>query len=152
MTPDLSRLKFSLPGPGTSGLIPVVTQDARTGAVLMQAFADAAGGERIRVRVGPAGETLAALAADGAGFDLVFVDADKAGYVDYYEQVVPRLRPGGVVLADNTLWSGRIVEEPADGDDALAGLRRYNDRAANDPRVRTTILTVGDGVTVSQRL
>ncbi len=119
--------------------------------IARRVWRDAGVADRIDLRIAPAIETLRALPEDAA-LDLVFIDADKAGYVDYYEQVVPRLRPGGVVLADNTLWSGRIIEEPADGDAALAGLRRYNDRAANDPRVRTTILTVGDGVTISQRL
>ncbi len=106
--------------------------------------------DRVELRLGPAIDTLRSLPAE-ATIDLAFVDADKESYPDYYEELVPRLRPGGLLLADNTLWRGRIVEEPA-GDEVLAGLQRYNDRAASDPRVRTTIITLGDGVTLSQRL
>lgn len=115
------------------------------------AWRDAGIEDRVELRIAPAIETLRTLPSE-ATIDLAFVDADKPGYPDYYEELVPRLRPGGLLLADNTLWHGHIVDEPAEGDRALAALRRYNDRAATDPRVRTTILTIGDGVTLSQRL
>jgi caffeoyl-CoA O-methyltransferase len=115
------------------------------------AWRDAGVEDRVELRLGPAIDTLRAL-PDDATIDLAFVDADKTGYPDYYTELVPRLRPGGLLLADNTLWHGRIVDEPDEDDSSLAALRRYNDRAAADPRVRTTILTIGDGVTLSQRL
>lgn len=118
-------------------------------SIARRAWRDAGVAVAVELRIGPAIETLRAL-PDDETIDLAFVDADKVGYVDYYEELVPRLRPGGLLLADNTLWSGRIVDEPGD-DESLAALRRYNDRAANDPRVQTTILTIGDGVTLSQR-
>lgn len=81
--------------------------------------------------------------------DLAFVDADKGGYLDYYEELVPRLRPVGWLVADNTLWGGRIVDAEAD-DDTMA-LRAYNDRAASDDRVTTVLLALADGLTVSQK-
>jgi caffeoyl-CoA O-methyltransferase len=115
------------------------------------AWRDAGVEDRVELRLGPAIDTLRAL-PDDATIDLAFVDADKTGYPDYYTELVPRLRPGGLLLADNTLWHGRIVDEPDEDNSSLAALRRYNDRAAADPRVRTTILTIGDGVTLSQRL
>jgi caffeoyl-CoA O-methyltransferase len=120
-------------------------------SIARRAWRDAGVAESIDLRIGPAIDTLRALPADEA-IDLAFVDADKPGYPDYYDELVPRLRPGGLLLADNTLWRGRIIDEPGEGDVALAALRRYNDRAASDPRVRTTILTIGDGVTLSQRI
>lgn len=120
-------------------------------SIARSAWRDAGVEDRIELRIAPAIETLRALPED-AVIDLAFVDADKPGYPDYYEELVPRLRPGGLLLADNTLWHGRIVDEPGDDDTSLAALRRYNDRAAADPRVRTTILTIGDGVTLSRRL
>ncbi|HET8930320.1 MAG TPA: class I SAM-dependent methyltransferase [Acidimicrobiales bacterium] len=120
-------------------------------SIARDAWRDAGVEDRVELRLGPAIETLRAL-PDDAAIDLAFVDADKTGYPDYYTELVPRLRPGGLLLADNTLWHGRIVDEPSDDDSSLAALRRYNDRAAADPRVRTTILTIGDGVTLSQRL
>lgn len=120
-------------------------------SIAQRAWRDAGVADRIELRIAPAAETLDSL-PDEETFDLVFIDADKSGYPDYYEQIVPRLRPGGLLLADNTLWSGRIVEQASADDAATEALQRYNDRAASDPRVRTTILTIGDGVTLSQRL
>ncbi len=120
-------------------------------SIARRAWQDAGVADRVELRLAPAVETLRAL-PDEATIDLAFVDADKPGYPDYYEELVPRLRPGGLLLADNTLWHGRIVDDPGPDDEALDALRRYNDRAATDPRVLTTILTVGDGVTLSLRL
>ena len=120
-------------------------------SIARSAWRDAGVDDRVELRIGPAIETLRALPTE-AVIDLAFVDADKPSYPDYYTELVPRLRPGGLLLADNTLWHGRIVDEPGADDASLAALRRYNDQAASDPRVRTTILTIGDGVTLSQRL
>lgn len=119
-------------------------------SIAQQTWQDAGVAEKIDLRIAPAIETLRALPGDPV-IDLAFIDADKPGYPDYYEEIVPRMRPGGLLLADNTLWHGRIVDTPDDEDTSLRALRRYNDRAAGDPRVRTTILTIGDGVTLSQR-
>jgi caffeoyl-CoA O-methyltransferase len=99
---------------------------------------------RIELRRGPALDTIAAL--DGP-FDLVFVDADKGGYVDYYEAVVPKLAPRGLIVADNTLWSGRVAD-PGEDDESTRALRAFNDRVRDDPRTVSTMLTVRDGITL----
>jgi caffeoyl-CoA O-methyltransferase len=101
----------------------------------------------IEVVVGPAIDTIATL--DGP-FDLVFIDADKAGYADYYEAVLPKLAPRGLIAADNTLWSGRILD-PADTTEDTVALRRFNDALATDPRVVVVQTTVRDGVTLIRR-
>jgi caffeoyl-CoA O-methyltransferase len=93
--------------------------------------------ERITVHVGPALETVQRL--DGP-WDFVFIDADKEGYVDYYEAVLPKLSEHGLIAADNTLRGGRVLE----GDTVSA----FNDRVLNDPRVVSVLLTVRDGVTL----
>jgi caffeoyl-CoA O-methyltransferase len=103
--------------------------------------------DRIEVRLGPALETLGAL--DGP-FDLVFIDADKASYLDYYEAVLPKLAPGGLIAADNTLWSGRVLD-PADQSEDTRAIRAFNDRVASDPRVVVVQLTIRDGVTLIRR-
>ena len=105
---------------------------------------------RIELRLGPALDTLRSLPA-GETFDLAFVDADKTGYADYYEELLPRLRPGGLLLVDNTLWSGAVLDEKDETDDTVA-IRALNDRIAADPRVRVVLLPIGDGVTVAQRV
>lgn len=103
--------------------------------------------DQIEVVVGPANETLATLEGP---FDLVFIDADKAGYAGYFEAVLPKLAPKGIIAADNTLWSGRILDGDDTSEDTLA-LRRFNDALAVDPRVVVVQTTVRDGVTLIRR-
>jgi caffeoyl-CoA O-methyltransferase len=98
-------------------------------------------GSRITLHVGPALETVARLEGD---FDLVFIDADKPGYVDYYEAVLPRLAPHGLIVADNTLANGQVVE----GDPPIA---RFNEHVAADPRTVQVLLSVRDGMTLVRR-
>ncbi|HZQ78609.1 MAG TPA: class I SAM-dependent methyltransferase [Acidimicrobiia bacterium] len=106
--------------------------------------------DRIELRIGPALDTLAALPADET-FDLAFVDADKTNYRPYYEALLPRLRPGGLLLVDNTLWSGAVLDDGDTTDDTVA-IRALNDHIAADPRVRVVLLPIGDGLTIAQRL
>ena len=106
--------------------------------------------ERIDLRLAPALDTLRSLPA-GEFFDLAFIDADKESYLDYYEEIVPRLRPGGVLLADNTIWGGRVIDPGVTDDDTVA-IRAFNDALAADGRVRVVVLTIGDGVTLAQKL
>jgi caffeoyl-CoA O-methyltransferase len=102
--------------------------------------------DRIDYRVGPASGTLAQI--DGQ-FDLVFIDADKPGYIDYYEAALPKLEEGGLIVADNVLWSGRVVAEPTD--DSTRAIQRFNDHVRADDRVETVMLTVRDGMTLIRR-
>jgi len=100
--------------------------------------------DRITVVEGPALESLARVEGP---FDLAFIDADKAGYVDYYEAVLARMRPGGLIVADNVLRSGRVLDEASTNPDN-AGMRAFNERVASDPRVEAVMLTVRDGITL----
>ncbi len=118
-------------------------------AIARRAWAEAGVEDRIDLRIGPALDTLQALPPDPV-VDLAFVDADKGGYLAYYEELVPRLRPGGWIVADNTLWGGAIVDTSRSDADTES-LRAYNDRAATDDRVTTVLLAVADGLTISQR-
>ena len=103
--------------------------------------------DRIEIRRGPALETMAQL--DGP-YDLVFVDADKGGYADYYEAAVPKLAEHGLIVADNTLWSGRVAD-PAQDDESTRALREFNRRVRDDPRTVSVMLTVRDGITLIRR-
>ena len=105
--------------------------------------------DRIELRLGPGLETLRSLPADEQ-FDLAFVDADKSGYLGYYEELVPRLRRGGLLLADNTLQGGRVVD-PQATDEATVAIRAFNEHVAADPRMRVVLLPIGDGVTFVQK-
>lgn len=108
--------------------------------------------ERIRLELRPARETLDELLADGqAGtFDLAFIDADKAGYVDYFERCLALLRAGGVVMLDNTLWSGRVADPQADDADTEA-LRAVNRHLHDHPGVDISLVPIGDGLTLARK-
>ncbi|WP_323102272.1 O-methyltransferase [Intrasporangium sp. YIM S08009] len=111
---------------------------------------DAAGlAGRVELRIAPALETLRALPPT-ADIDLVFIDADKPSYADYWAELVPRVRPGGLLLADNVLWSGRIAD-PEATDANTTALRAFNDLVAADDRVEAVILTAFDGLTIARR-
>jgi caffeoyl-CoA O-methyltransferase len=113
-------------------------------------FWDRAGvADRIVLHLGPAAENLEVL-PDEAHLDLVFIDADKPGYITYYEALVPRLRPGGILLADNVLWSGKVVDA-SDTSEGTNAIRSFNDHVTEDPRVESVILPVGDGLTLAVR-
>jgi caffeoyl-CoA O-methyltransferase len=110
---------------------------------------EAAGyGDRVEVRVGPALETLERLEGP---FDLVFIDADKPAYGDYYEACLPLLSERGLLVIDNTLWSGRVVEGRSDGSEATEALRALNERIVRDERVVAVVLPIRDGVTLVRR-
>jgi caffeoyl-CoA O-methyltransferase len=105
--------------------------------------------DRIDLRIAPALDTLAALPTD-LRFDLAFIDADKPNYIHYYEALLPRMHPNGVILVDNTLWSLAVLDDQSTDRDTVA-LRAFNQRIAADDRVRCVILPIGDGVTMIQQ-
>lgn len=105
--------------------------------------------DRIDLRIGPALETLRALPA-GEVLDLAFIDADKPGYLGYWGELVPRVRPGGLLVVDNVLWSGRVADPSADDADTRA-LRAFNDAVAADDRVEVAVLPAFDGLTLALR-
>ena len=106
-------------------------------------------GDRIELRLGPAADALRALPADPP-IDLAFIDADKTGYRTYYDEIVDRLRPGGVVLLDNVLWGGSVVDAANTEADTEA-IRAVNAHVAADPRVEAVMLPISDGLTLARR-
>ena len=118
-------------------------------AIARQHWAMAGVEDRIELRIGPAADTLRALPHDPP-IDIAFIDADKTGYRTYYDEIVDRLRPGGIVPIDNVLWSGRVVDAADTSDDTVA-LRAINDHVAADPRVSAVLLPIADGLTVARR-
>lgn len=105
--------------------------------------------DRIRLELRPALETLRAMPASER-FDIAFIDADKTGYIGYWDEVVPRMRPGGIILVDNTLSHGRVID-PAATDEDVAGIRAFNDHAVADERVVLVLLPIGDGLTMARK-
>jgi caffeoyl-CoA O-methyltransferase len=119
-------------------------------AIGVEAWEEAGLSDRIDLRIAPALQTLRALPPE-AVIDLAFIDADKTGYADYWDELVPRVRPGGVLLVDNVLWSGRVVDQ-GDTDDDTEALRVFNDKVSRDDRVEVVVLTAFDGLTIARKL
>jgi caffeoyl-CoA O-methyltransferase len=105
--------------------------------------------DRIELKLAPAAETLRALPPDPV-IDLSFLDADKGGYIEYWEELVPRTRPGGVLLADN-VFSGERVLDPATTEPNAVAIRAFNDHVAADDRVEIVMLAVADGLTLARK-
>ena len=104
---------------------------------------------KITLKLAPAAETLQALPASHT-FDFAFIDADKTNYAVYYEEILKRMRPSGLILLDNVLWSGRIMDESVQDTDTQA-LRKLNDFIAKDTRVEAVMLAVADGLTIVRK-
>jgi caffeoyl-CoA O-methyltransferase len=117
-------------------------------AATARANLDAAGvGDRVDIEIGPAIDTLRSLPAEPT-FGFAYLDADKTGYPDYYDELIPRLAPGGLLAIDNVFLGGRILHPEDDGSVAMAGL---NDRIMEDERVDSVMLGMADGITLVRR-
>jgi caffeoyl-CoA O-methyltransferase len=127
----------------------VITCDVNkeTTAIARRYAQEAGVADRIEYRLGPALEAIAQL--DGP-FDLVFIDADKPNYINYYEATLPMLAEGGLIVVDNTLWSGRVIDEE-DTEETTQAIRALNDHVSADPRVENVLLTVRDGMNLVWR-
>jgi len=119
--------------------------DAETAA---RYFRQTAIGDRVRLHTG---EALAVIEALKETWDLVFIDADKINYIAYYEAVLPKVRPGGWILADNVLFHGQVLESPVQGKNAKA-IAAFNAHVAADPRTEQVMLTVRDGLMIIRKI
>lgn len=119
--------------------------DPETEAIARSFFARSPHGRKIEVRMGPALDTLRGLAGP---FDFAFIDADKSNYLRYYEAILPLLRQGGWIAADNTLWSGEVLRPAAEQDADTRALAEFSRHVRGDPRVDQVLLPVRDGVTL----
>ncbi len=106
--------------------------------------------DRIELRIGPAVDRLNELPLE-PHIDWVFIDADKENYAAYWEALVPRVRPGGLLAIDNVLWSGRVLDPPSERDSSTAAIIAFNDMVAADKRVEPVMLPLGDGVTLARK-
>lgn len=119
-------------------------------AIARRYWSEAGVDSKIDLRLGEARASLQQLIAEGAGFDLIFIDADKEAYRDYYEMGLQTLQPGGLILFDNVLWSGRVAD-PAFEDPDTQALRALNDFLLEDSRVDLSMLPIGDGLTLLRK-
>ena len=144
-----SSLATALALPDDGGIVACDVSEEWT-AVARRYWKRAGVEQKIDLRLAPATATLDALLAEGRGgtFDFAFIDADKTNYLPYYERTLMLLRAGGLVLIDNTLWSGRVADpEVADAD--TVALRHFNEALHRDERVDLSLLPLGDGLTLA---
>lgn len=118
-------------------------------AVGKPAWAKAGVADRIELAIAPALDTLGALPEEPV-HDLAFIDADKVNYQSYFEALLPRMRPGGLMLVDNVLWGGSVLDASNQRDDTKA-IRAFNDAAAADARVDTVMIPIADGLTLLRK-
>jgi caffeoyl-CoA O-methyltransferase len=119
--------------------------DPKAEAIARRYFSASPHGSKIAIRMGPALETIKTLSGP---LDLVFIDADKANYSNYYEAALPLLKPGGLIIADNVLWSGKVLD-PKDAEDYA--LVAFDQLVQSDPRVENVCLTVRDGMMLARK-
>ncbi len=119
-------------------------------AIARRYWADAGVAHKIDLRIGPAAATLDGLLRDGrrGDFDFAFVDADKAGYIGYYERLLQLVRPGGLIAADNVFRRGEVIDETETNPETEA-IRRFNEHVRTDPRVHPSTIPIGDGMTIA---
>jgi len=118
--------------------------DDETTKIARRFWAQSPVGDKIKLELGPALDTLAGISGP---IDLAFIDADKENYTNYWDILVPKMRKGGVIIADNVLWSGKVLDPQETSDKAIV---EFNDHVANDPRVDQVMLSVRDGITLAR--
>ncbi len=134
------------------GMLTACDVSAEWTAIARRYWQEAGVAQRIDLRLAPASDTLDDLLAQEAGaFDLAFIDADKANYAVYYEKCLSLLRPGGLLLIDNVLWNGAVLQaDPADAD--TRAIQALNRKIHADPRVDISLLPVADGLTLARKI
>ncbi len=145
-----SSLAVMLAMPADGRLLALDVSEEYT-AVARKHWKSAGVADRIELVIAPAKATLdARLAAGEAGrYDFAFIDADKVSYLDYYERLLKLVRPGGLIVVDNTLWSGDVAD-PANQEAETVALREFNDALHRDPRIDLALLPIADGVTLAR--
>lgn len=146
-----SSLALALALPDDGRIVACDVSDRWT-TVARRYWAAAGVAQKIELRLATAMDTLEHLLAAGAhgSFDFVFIDADKENYVGYYERSLELLRPGGLVLADNSLWSGRVAD-PENAEPDTVALRHFNEHLHGDERVDLSLVPIGDGLTLARK-
>lgn len=119
--------------------------------LIIEGFERAGLADRISLHIGDCKETLRRFREEGREYDLVYMDANKREYCEYYELIFDMVRPGGLILADNVIWDGKVCQDPLPQDKQTLGIARFNDMVSADPRVESVILPLRDGLNLIRR-
>ncbi len=134
-------------GLAPDGILITIDKDERVTDIAKKFFARGGVADQIDLRIGDAPQILPAIEEE---VDLVFIDADKRNYSLYFDLMVDKVRTGGLIIADNVLWSGKVIQEEKDAQ--TAALDTYNKKVLADPRVKTLLLPVRDGLNIAQKI
>lgn len=119
--------------------------------LILEGFERAGLADTISLHIGDCKETLRRFREEGRGYDLVYMDANKREYCEYYELIFDMVRPGGLILADNVLWDGKVCQDPMPQDKQTLGIAAFNDMVSADPRVESVILPLRDGLNLIRK-
>lgn len=119
--------------------------------LILEGFERAGLADRISLHIGDCKETLRRFREEGREYDLVYMDANKREYCEYYELIFDMVRPGGLILADNVIWDGKVCQDPLPQDKQTLGIARFNNMVSADPRVESVILPLRDGLNLIRR-
>ena len=130
------------------GIVHTVEIDDELEDFIMKGFRESPYSDRIRLHIGDALKVVPQL---GLTFDMIFLDGEKREYPDYYDVLLDYLRPGGYMIADNTLWDGHVVESEYDSDPQTIAVRKFNDMVKADDRVEVAMIPIRDGLTIIRK-
>lgn len=119
--------------------------------LILEGFERAGLSDKIQIHIGDCKETVLKLKEEGKMYDIVYIDANKREYCEYYELIFDMIRPGGLILADNVIWDGKVCQDPLPQDKQTLSIVRFNDMISADPRVESVILPIRDGINVIRK-
>ena len=119
--------------------------------LILEGFGRAGLSGKISLHIGDCKETLKSFRQQGRQYDLVYIDANKREYCEYYDLVFDMVRPGGLILADNVIWDGKVCQDPLPQDKQTLGIAAFNDKVSSDPRVESVILPLRDGINIIRK-
>ena len=119
--------------------------------LILEGFDRAGLADKIELHIGDCKETVLRLKEEGRMYDIVYIDANKREYCEYYDLVFDMIRPGGLILADNVIWDGKVCQDPLPQDKQTLSIVRFNDIVSADPRVESVILPIRDGLNVIRK-
>ena len=119
--------------------------------LILEGFAYAGLSDKIELHIGDCKETLKRFAAENRIYDIVYIDANKREYCEYYDLVFDMVRPGGLLLADNVIWDGKVCQDPLPQDKQTLGIAAFNDKVSADPRVESVIMPIRDGLNIIRK-
>ena len=119
--------------------------------LILEGFDRAGLADKIELHIGDCKETVLRLKEEGRMYDIVYIDANKREYCEYYDLVFDMIRPGGLILADNVIWDGKVCQDPLPQDKQTLSIVRFNDMVSADPRVESVILPIRDGLNVIRK-